>query len=150
MAGCRKPVCGHLSQMINTTIAVFALALLLGGMIFFAAVMAPLVFTRLPASQAGTFIRAVFPVYYLYVLATSVIAALALATRWDGAVMAVVALLTIWLRQGLMPRINTLSDAARSGDSAAKRRFDAAHRMSVVLNVAQIITTGVVLARVAA
>ena len=135
--------------MIATTIAVFALALQLGGMIFFAAVMAPLVFTKLPASEAGEFIRAVFPVYYIYVLVTSVLSALALATKWDGAVRAVVASLTIWLRQGLMPRINTLSDAARSGDLAAKRRFDAAHRMSVALNVAQIIATGGVLARVA-
>jgi hypothetical protein len=59
-------------------------------------------------------------------------------------------MLTVWLRQGLMPRINTLGDAAKAGDSAAKRRFDAAHRMSVALNVAQIIATGVVLARVAA
>jgi len=135
--------------MINT-IAVFALALLLGGMIFFAAVMAPLVFTKLPAKQAGAFIRAVFPVYYLYVLAASLIAALALATRWDGAVMAAVAALTVWLRQGLMPRINTLSDAAQAGDGSAKRRFDAAHRLSVALNVAQIIATCAVLARVAA
>ncbi len=136
--------------MISTTIIpVFALALLLGGMIFFAAVMAPLVFTRLPAKQAGTFIREVFPVYYLYVLASSAIAALALATRWDGAVMAGVAALTIWLRQGLMPRINTLSDAAQSGDGTAKRRFGAAHRVSVALNVVQIIATGVALARVA-
>jgi len=142
---------GHLFAMINTTtIAVFALALLFGGMTFFAAVMAPLVFARLPATQAGPFIRAVFPVYYLYVLATSAIAALALATRWDGAVMAVVAGLTIWLRQGLMPRINTLGDAAKAGDAAAKPRFDAAHRMSVVLNMAQILATGAVLARVAA
>ena len=51
--------------MIATTIAVFALALQLGGMIFFATVMAPLVFTKLPASEAGEFIRAVFPVYYI-------------------------------------------------------------------------------------
>jgi hypothetical protein len=135
--------------MIATIIAVFALALQLGGMMFFAAVMAPMVFTKLPASEAGRFIRAVFPVYYIYVLVTSLIAALALATQWDGAVMAVVASLTIWLRQGLMPRINALSDAARSGDLAAKRRFDAAHRMSVAVNVAQIIATGGVLARVA-
>ncbi len=136
--------------MSTIIIAIFAIALLLGGMIFFAAVMAPLVFTKLPAAQAGPFIRAVFPVYYLYVLATSAIATLALAARWEGAVMAVVALLTIWLRQGLMPRINMLSDAAQSGDVAAKRRFDAAHRMSVVINLAQIVAAGVVLARVAA
>ena len=134
----------------STLIAVFALALLLGGMVFFAAVVAPLVFTKLPPSQSGPFIRAVFPAYYLYVLVASAIAALALATRWDGAVMAVVAALTIWLRQGLMPHINRLSDAAQSGDLKAKRRFDMAHRMSVVLNLAQIIAAGVVLARVAA
>jgi uncharacterized membrane protein len=136
--------------MTTTIIAVFALALLLGGMIFFTAVVAPLVFTKLPAKQAGTFIRAVFPVYYLYVLAASVIAALALATRWDGAVMAGVAALTVWLRQGLMPRINRLSDAAQAGDNSAKRRFDMAHRMSVALNIAEIIVTCAVLARVAA
>lgn len=64
--------------------------------------------------------------------------------------MAVVAVLTIWLRQRFMPRINTLSDAARSSDSAVKRRFGATHRISVVLNMGQIIATGVVLARVAA
>ncbi len=64
--------------------------------------------------------------------------------------MAVVAMLTVWLRQGLMPRINTLGDAAKAGDSAAKRRCNAAHRMSVVLNMAQIVATGAVLARVAA
>ncbi len=136
--------------MINTnTLAIFALALQFGGMIFFAVVMAPLVFTRLPANQAGTFIREVFPVYYLYVLATSAVAAVALVTRWDGVVMAGVAVLTVWLRQGLMPRINALSDAARSGDDKVKRRFDMAHRLSVVLNVAQIVAAGVVLARVA-
>ncbi len=136
--------------MSTIAIATFALALLLGGMIFFATVMAPLVFTKLPAAQAGPFIRAVFPVYYLYVLTSSAIAALALATRWEGAVMAAVAVLTIWLRQGSMPLINTLSDAAQSGDGAAKRRFDAAHRISVALNVAQIVAAVVVLARVAA
>lgn len=135
--------------MINTTIAVFAVALLLGGMIFFTAAMGPLGFTRLPAKQAGTF-RAVFPVQYLYAPAASIIAAFAQATRWDGAVMAGVAALTGWLRQGLMPRINSLSDAAQSGDGTAKRRLDAAHRMPVTLNLAQIIVTGAVLVRMTA
>lgn len=133
---------------LMTIVAVFALALLLGGMIFFATVMAPLVFTKLPPNQAGSFIRAVFPIYYLYVLAASVVAAMALASRWDGAVMAAMAVLTIWLRQGLMPRINALGDVARAGDAVAKRRFDAAHRLSVLLNVAQIVAAGAVLARV--
>ena len=131
-------------------IALFASALLLGGMIFFAAVIAPLVFTRLPAQHAGTFIRAVFPVYYLYVLITSALAALALAPRWEAGAMALVAGLTLWLRQSLMPAINRFSDAAQAGDQAAKRRFNLAHRFSVAVNFAQMLAAGGVLARLAA
>lgn len=131
-------------------IALFALATLFGGMIFFVAVMAPLVFTRLPAQQAGSFIRAVFPVYYLYILITSAIAALALAPHWEGAAMALVAVATLWLRQILMPRINNLSDAAQAGDHIAKRKFDQAHRFSVAVNFAQILAAAIVLARLAA
>jgi len=47
-------------------------------------------------------------------------------------------------------QVSALGDAAKAGDGAAKRRFDAAHRMSVVLNMAQIVATGAVLARIAA
>lgn len=134
--------------MINL-IALFDIALLLGGMVFFAAVMAPLVFTRLPAQQAGIFIREVFPVYYLYVLVGSAIAALALYPRWDAIWMAAVALATLWLRQWLMPRINTASDEARKGDEIAKRFFDQSHRFSVVINFIQILVVGLILARFA-
>lgn len=130
-------------------VALFALAVLFGGMVFFAAILAPLVFTRLPAEQAGGFIRAVFPVYYLFVLINAALAAVALAFRLplDAAVMAAVAAMTLWLRQGLMPRINTLSDAAKAGDAVSKPRFDAAHRLSVILNMAQMLVVASVLAR---
>ncbi len=130
-------------------IALFAVALLLGGMLFFAAVMAPLVFTRLPPQQAGAFIRAVFPFYYLYVLIGAAIAAVALAPRWDGVAMAAIAILTLWLRQWLMPRINTASDAARAGDTEAKWRFDRSHRLSVVVNLVQMVAACIVLGRFA-
>lgn len=77
--------------------AALAVALLLGGMVFFAAVMAPLVFTQLPAEQAGRIIRALFPFYYLYVFATAAAGAIALA--WDHApaamVLAAIALATV-------------------------------------------------------
>lgn len=141
---------GHLLIM-GTLIALFLVALLLGGMIFFAAVMAPLVFTRLPADQAGTFIRQVFPVYYVYVAALSAAASIALAAghRLDAALMALCAASTVWLRQGLMPMINQRSDAMRAGDASAKKGFDAMHRLSVVINFAQILVAGIVLARFA-
>ncbi|SDE36389.1 DUF4149 domain-containing protein [Belnapia rosea] len=135
--------------MILSALSLLSLALLLGGMVFFAAVVAPLVFTRLPADQAGRFIRQLFPVYYLWLIATAGLAALALAPARpaDALAMALVAALTLWLRQGLMPRINRLSDAAQAGDAAARPRFDRAHRLSVLLNLAQMLVAAAVLLR---
>ena len=133
---------------ILALVALFALALLLGGMSFFAAVMAPLIFTRLPAGAAGPFIRQVFPVYYVWVLGCAAAAAAALLPI-DGlsaSLMAGSAALTLWLRQVLMPTINRLSDAAQAGDADAKRRFDLMHRLSVAANLGQMLLAGVVLA----
>ena len=51
-----------------------------GSMLFFSAVVAPLVFIRLEAATAGQFIRGLFPSYYLFVLALAAIAAAATAS----------------------------------------------------------------------
>jgi hypothetical protein len=137
--------------MILSAVALLATALLLGGMVFFVVAVAPLVFTRLPPEWAGRFIRQLFPFYYLYVLGLSAAAAVALLPLRlpDALAMAVVAALTAWLRQRLMPRINAWSDAAQAGDATAKGRFDRAHRLSVVLNLAQMLVALVVLLRFA-
>jgi len=132
-------------------IADFAVALLLGGMVFFAAIVAPLVFMRLPADQAGRFIRAVFPFYYLYVLVTAAVGAAAVA--WldppPAAALAAVAAVTVWLRQGLMTRINALSDAAQAGEAGAWGRFNRAHRLSVIINAVQLLVVAWSLVRLA-
>lgn len=137
--------------MILSAVALLAVALLLGGMVFFAAAVAPLVFTRLPPEWSGRFIRQVFPVYYLWVMGLSAAAAVALLPLRlpDAAAMAASAAVTAWLRQGLMPRINALSDAAQAGDAAARPRFAQAHRLSVVVNLVQLLAALVVLLRFA-
>ncbi len=139
-------------------IALFSLALALGGMVFFATVVAPIVFTRLTFEEAGQFIRAIFPHYYLWVLACSAAAAVALfpLAKEAAGIMAASAGLTLWLRQVLMPRINHASDLAQAGlaqaglaqagDAAAKREFDRLHKLSVVANLVQILAIGAVLA----
>jgi hypothetical protein len=134
------------------TLALFATALMFGAMAFFAAGVAPIVFRVLDAEAGGRFIRTLFPVYYLWLLATSAAAAVALIPlrAEDAGMMGVLAGLTFWLRQSLMPRINTFSDAAKAGDVAAKREFDRAHRLSVMLNLLQMLVAAVVLARFAA
>jgi hypothetical protein len=139
--------------MIISAVALLAAALLFGGMAFFAAVLAPLVFTALPAGAAGPFIRRVFPVYYLWVIAAAAAGAVCLLPmRLPDALglgLGIVAATTVWLRQGLMPRINMLSDAAQAGDAAAAPRFARAHRLSVAANVVQMLVALAVLLRFA-
>jgi hypothetical protein len=138
-------------MILLSAIGIACTALLFGGMAFFAAVVAPVTFTRLPAEMAGRFVRGLFPVYYLWVLGTAAAGAVALMPLRvaDALVLAAIAGSTAWLRQSLMPRINALSDAAQAGDAAAKAGFDRAHRLSVVVNVVQMVAAAVVLVRFA-
>lgn len=123
-------------------IALYALALMLGGMIFFAAVTTPVAFARLEREQARHYIRGVFPVYYLWVLATSAIAAAALLPldRRASLVLAACAAAAIWLRQGLLLRIRAADEA---GDQPRFRRL---HRISVIVNLLQMMAAAGVLA----
>ncbi len=94
------------------------LGLLTGGMLFFSAVMAPLVFTKLPLAVAGPFIRTAFPFLYGYCLITaalSVLGYLALARRGAALVPGFVILATLWSWFWLMPRL----DAWRIANNSA-------------------------------
>lgn len=123
-----------------------------GGMLFFVAVFAPLVFMKLEPEVAGRFIRQVFPVYYASMGVTSGVAAAALAlgsthTVADAAVMALVCA-GFWLaRQALVPTINRYRDASLAGDPGAGRRFHRLHRLSVLINGIQLVAVAVVLLR---
>lgn len=114
-------------------VSLLSLALMLGGMVFFAAVTTPVAFTRLEREQARHYIRGLFPVYYLWVLGTSAVAALALmaSAPFAAVLMAACAALTLWLRQGLLKSIRAADDA---GDQPRFRRL---HRISVIANLLQ-------------
>ncbi|MGG5809908.1 DUF4149 domain-containing protein [Falsiroseomonas sp. CW058] len=129
-------------------ISLFATALLVGGMVFFAALVAPLVFRVLPAEPGGRFIRALFPRYYVFVAGTAAAAAVALypLSPPDAGIMAAVAGLAAWLRQVLMPRINAASDRLKAGEEAARPAFDRGHRLSVAANLVQMAAAAAVLA----
>jgi hypothetical protein len=122
------------------------LAVLLGGMVFFAAVMAPLVFVRLPASVGDPFIRAVFPWYYLYCAVSAGIAALGFLLRrqWVAAgVLLLVVAAVLWAWFWLIPELDALRAA---GDMAG---FDRGHTESVWLNGAEMLAALWLLVRVA-
>jgi hypothetical protein len=137
--------------MILSAIGLFATALLLGTMVFFAGGVTPLVFRGLPPEQAGPLIRRLFPVYYLWLLALSAAGAIALlpVRPMEAGLLAAIAGMTIWLRQVLMPRINALREAAQAGNEEAGRGFRLAHRLSVAANLMQMLAAAVVLARFA-
>ncbi len=133
-------VISFMSALIHV-VFLASLASLLGAMVFFPAVVAPKVFTVLDEDAAGRFLRALFPAYYVFLIATSGLAALAAAPRSaiHAGVLGAVALSTLAVRQVLVPRINAARDAANAGDTAAEARFRSGHRLSVVVNMAQLI-----------
>ena len=122
------------------TIALYLVAATLGAMLFFAVGIAPTVFQALPIEQAGTFLRRLFPRYYLALIIGSALAgALWLQSApWAGGTCLVIALSTLWVRQSLVPRINALRDAELDGDKVAGVQFARLHRLSVVINMIQL------------
>ena len=129
-----------------------AVAAVFGGMAFFAFVYAPLVFIKLGTEAGGRFIREVFPVYYLAMGTTSLTAAVLLAFSnasrgADALAMACIGIVFFLARFVLLPIINRNRDAGQAGDLAAKKRFDALHRASVIVNAVQMLAVLVVLVR---
>ena len=119
--------------------------MLLGAMLFFPSVVAPVVFTSLPEAQAGAFLRSMFPRYYAFMIALSLIAALLFLavsdeSAYQAAIVCVfVGVSTLWVRQWLLPRINTARDAQLAGDVEAGRHFDRDHKLSVGINLLQLV-----------
>lgn len=140
--------------MSVSVLLAFALAMVvLGGMLFFLAVIAPTVFRTFDGENAARFVRAMFPLYYLVLGGVSALAALLAALGGRGTAAMLLALIAggfAAARWGLMPRINALRDRANAGDEAAGPRFHALHRASVGLNAAQmagLIAVAMLLAR---
>ena len=122
-------------------IALYVIAGTLGAMLFFAIGVAPTVFQALPAEQAGLFLRKLFPRYYLSLIIGSTAGGL----LWLGTqplasgVCLLIALSTLWIRQWLVPRINALRDRELSGDISAGEEFARLHRLSVTINLLQLL-----------
>ena len=124
-------------------------ATLFGSMAFFSCVVAPLVFIELDAATAGRFIRRLFPWYYAVIATLSLIATLSFAATLpvDAITMGLVFIGACVSRQILMPRINRQSDAVAQGDISAQGSFDRLHRISVIINAAQVIAVFCILFR---
>lgn len=125
----------------------FASALLLGSMVFFALVVAPNVFRVLEPRVAGQFLRALFPIYYVWGAGLAAAGAVAfLPIAWEaGVILALVAAGFVFSRQALMPRINAYRDLELAGDASARRPFQRLHGLSVAINLAQMVLVALIL-----
>lgn len=128
---------------MTLSVAVLTTALLFGGMTLYSFGFAAFLFTALPVETAGSTLRRAFPLFYLFVIATAVLAS---AFLWShdavaSALMAVVAITTVPARQSLMPAIN------RATDRGQRQRFKWLHGLSVVITLAHIAAAGFVLVR---
>lgn len=128
---------------MTLSFAVLTTALLFGGMTLYSFGFAGFLFTALPADVAGSTLRRAFPMFYLFVMATAVLAAALLWSHdsFAAGLMALVAITTLPSRQLLMPAINAATDNGQRG------RFKWLHSLSVVITLAHIAAAGYVLVR---
>ena len=117
---------------------------LAGSMLFFAIIVAPTVFRALPAEAAGSFLRRLFPLYFLWGLLMSSLCTLTAVYATQlvvGSICALVAILFAYARYSLLARINRARDRkiAADGDATAGRQFKRLHLQSVLINAAQLL-----------
>ena len=105
----------------------------IGSMLFFGAVVAPVVFKTLEPDDAGRFLRMLFPRLYLFCGLVTILAAIlfALPGHFElAAALAVVSALFFLARGPLTRAINDSRDQQLAGDTAAGERFDRLHSLS--------------------
>tara|TARA_B100001287_G_scaffold49456_1_gene38498 strand:- start:46 stop:435 length:390 start_codon:yes stop_codon:yes gene_type:complete len=118
-------------------------SLVLGVMLFFSFVLAPMIFKVLPPDNASVFVRAIFPYYYLVnFLILSIISSFYIYYKtfvFDFYLILISALLFFFNLVFLMPKINKYKDQQN------EKGFKISHFISVIINFMQLIALGIVL-----
>ena len=118
-------------------VSIYLIAMILGIMLFFSFVIAPVVFTTLDEDNARKFIRRIFPFYYNVNLVISFIVLLTfLFLSKLGLDFYLILLITILFATSnylLMPLINKYRDEKQD------KKFKYSHFISVVINFVQMI-----------
>ena len=123
-----------MSEVIQT----YILLLLLGGMVFFPAVVAPAIFSSLDIKTSGMVLRRLFPNYYLFIIFLSLIAGfLGKLTSATTAACIFIFITTAFVRQILLPKINQWRDEELAGNLDSGKKFSLSHRLTVILNLLQ-------------
>ena len=118
-------------------LTLFLISIWVGSIIFFSAIIAPTVFKALNEKNAGIFLRAFFPKYYIFGIILGFIA-LILGIKAMSLILVsmVIAMILLSIISRLMiPVINAARDMGVEGES----RFKKLHTLSVFLNILTLI-----------
>ena len=110
-------------------------SILVGVIVFFSSVIAPTVFRAVDEKNAGLFLRAFFPKYYIFgiiIISLALLSAILFEQISNPPELSMIsAILAMFIISRLMiPYIN----AARDMGESAKKKFDQLHLLSVILN----------------
>jgi hypothetical protein len=118
-------------------LGLYLTSVILGTMVFFSFVVAPVTFTTLNEENARKFIRKIFPYYYLFNLTISILTILSFIIikkfSIDFYLISLIAILFIISNFVLMPLINKYRDTNQD------KKFKYSHFISVVINFVQMI-----------
>lgn len=112
-----------------------------GAVAFFTFAGAPAAFRTLGKETAGTYVRAVFPVYHLALAVATGLAALLLAWHEPGMasrILAVTAAFFIVQRRLILPRMERYRAGRERGEDDAAAAFRRLHGVSMAINLAQL------------
>ncbi|MDC2992271.1 DUF4149 domain-containing protein [Pelagibacteraceae bacterium] len=127
----------------------FLLAVLIGSMIFFMAVVSPSVFATLSTNASSKFLRTIFPRMFLFgfiIAILSLVLCYISSNILNSILLIIVAMSFIINRNYLTPKINDFRDKELEGDKKATSSFKYMHLLSVLLFVLNfIILIGIVI-----
>ena len=127
----------------------FILAVLIGSMTFFMAVVSPSVFATLSTNASSKLLRTIFPRMFLFgfiIAILSLVLCYISSNILNSILLIIVAMSFIINRNYLTPKINDFRDKELEGDKKASSSFKYMHLLSVLLFVLNfIILIGIVI-----
>jgi hypothetical protein len=134
-------------MVIALFVYLLALVCWLGGMVFFTAIVAPVVFKVLPIAEAGKLVSGIFPRFYIlgYIAGViGVVLAIYFAVErpprlwWSLSAVALAAALGLTLYTGAIvrPQVDALRSVVeeQNPDPVRRAEFDRLHHLSVMLS----------------
>ena len=114
----------------------FLLAVLIGSMIFFMAVVSPSIFATLSTNASSKLLRTIFPRMFLFgfiIAIFSLVLCYISGNILNSILLIIVAISFIINRNYLTPKINNFRDKELEGDEKASSNFKYMHLLSVLL-----------------